>query len=87
MPSRGYLSQSELPVTFGLGTAEHVEQVTIRWPDGSVQDVPPPDLWEGYAFDPADYPVTVWDDNGSFQIYRRQERAWGDEKAVLLEGR
>ena len=31
--------------------------------------------------------VTVWDDNGSFQIYRRQERAWGDEKAVLLEGR
>jgi hypothetical protein len=45
MPTRGYLSQSELPVTFGLGAATEVEQVTIRWPDGAVQklDAPPVD--------------------------------------------
>lgn len=29
---RGYLSQSELPVTFGLGKPTRVERVTIRWP-------------------------------------------------------
>ncbi len=30
--ARGYLSQSELPLTFGLGTADKVDEVTIRWP-------------------------------------------------------
>jgi hypothetical protein len=39
MPARSYLSQVELPVTFGLGAATSVERVTIRWPDGSVQEV------------------------------------------------
>jgi hypothetical protein len=29
---RGYLSQSELPLTFGLGQATRVERVTIYWP-------------------------------------------------------
>jgi hypothetical protein len=43
MPVRGYLSQSELPVTFGLGNQVKVDEVQIRWPDGSSQvihDVP-----------------------------------------------
>jgi hypothetical protein len=40
MPTRSYLSQVELPVTFGLGDREVVEWVTIHWPDGSKQDVP-----------------------------------------------
>jgi len=39
MPARSYLSQVELPVTFGLGAATEIERVTIHWPDGSVQDV------------------------------------------------
>ncbi len=30
--SRGYLSQSELPVTVGLGDATVVDKVTVRWP-------------------------------------------------------
>jgi hypothetical protein len=35
--ARGYLSQSELVATFGLGKTERVERVTIHWPgkDGS----------------------------------------------------
>ena len=40
MPARSYLSQVELPVTFGLGIAESVERVTIHWPDGTTSDVP-----------------------------------------------
>lgn len=32
-----YLSQSELPLTFGLGQASKVEQVEIRWPSGHVE--------------------------------------------------
>jgi hypothetical protein len=39
MPTRGYQSQSELPVTFGLGTAAAVEKLTVTWPDGVSEDV------------------------------------------------
>ncbi|MCA9035129.1 MAG: CRTAC1 family protein [Planctomycetaceae bacterium] len=37
MPTRSYLSQSELPLTFGLGTISEIESVEIKWPDGSSQ--------------------------------------------------
>ena len=30
--ARGYLSQSELPLTFGLGQVEKVDRMTIYWP-------------------------------------------------------
>src|SRR5262249_51012903 len=30
--ARGYLSQSELPVTFGLGKTDKVDRITIHWP-------------------------------------------------------
>ena len=38
-PTRGYLSQSELPLTFGLGKTDKIDKVLIRWPDGSKQEV------------------------------------------------
>jgi len=34
LPARSYLSQVELPVTFGLGEAARVERLEITWPDG-----------------------------------------------------
>ncbi len=40
MPSRGYLSQMELPVTFGLGAAAKVDRLQVTWPGGQVQQVP-----------------------------------------------
>jgi hypothetical protein len=40
MPTRSYMSQVELPVTFGLGPATTVEALRVVWPDGSAQDVP-----------------------------------------------
>jgi hypothetical protein len=39
MPTKSYLSQSELPLTFGLGDAEAVEKLTVTWPGGAVQEV------------------------------------------------
>ena len=39
MPTRSYLSQSELPVTFGLGRAESVQSLVVTWPDGTTQSV------------------------------------------------
>lgn len=39
MPNRGYLSQSELPVTIGLGDRTHVDKVRIRWADGSAEEL------------------------------------------------
>ena len=37
MPSRSYLSQVELPVTFGMGAATQVEKLEVRWPDGETE--------------------------------------------------
>jgi hypothetical protein len=34
-PTRGYLSQGELPVTFGLGATDRVDALTVTWPDGA----------------------------------------------------
>ncbi len=39
MPTRGYLSQSELPVTIGLGENDRVDEASITWPGGEVQKV------------------------------------------------
>jgi hypothetical protein len=41
MPTRSYLSQSELPVTIGLGKADKVESVEIVWPGGRKQKAAP----------------------------------------------
>lgn len=40
MPTRGYLSQSELPVTFGLGNDTSPTEVAVKWPGGKIQKVP-----------------------------------------------
>lgn len=42
MPTRSYLSQVELPVTFGLGDNESVDQVVVHWADGHRQTIDPP---------------------------------------------
>jgi enediyne biosynthesis protein E4 len=39
MPTRGYLSQSELAVTIGLDQAARADEVIIAWPDGTQQKV------------------------------------------------
>src|SRR5205814_6056536 len=41
MPTRSYLSQSELPVTIGLGNADRFDSIEITWPGGSTQKVSP----------------------------------------------
>ena len=39
MPTRSYLSQSELPITIGIGDATTIDGLKIRWPDGTEQEV------------------------------------------------
>ena len=39
---RGYLSQSELSLTVGLGDAAKVDRVTVRWPG---RDAGSPEVW------------------------------------------
>jgi hypothetical protein len=41
MPTRSYMSQSELPVTIGLGPTAQVERVEVIWPGGATQPVSP----------------------------------------------
>ena len=33
-----YLSQSELPLTFGLGKADSVEKIVVDWPSGKIEE-------------------------------------------------
>jgi hypothetical protein len=40
MPTHSYLSQVELPVTFGLGSGQQVDNLTVVWPNGRSQRVP-----------------------------------------------
>jgi hypothetical protein len=40
----GYLSQSQLPVVFGLGKSSTVDKVEILWPSGKKQEVSAPSL-------------------------------------------
>jgi hypothetical protein len=35
-PAKSYLSSVELPMTFGLGNTDHVDELTINWPSGKV---------------------------------------------------
>jgi hypothetical protein len=39
MPTRGYLSQSELPVTIGLGELKRPDSIEITWPGGPKQTI------------------------------------------------
>jgi hypothetical protein len=38
----GYLSQSDLPLYFGLGDAGAIESIRVLWPSGSEQTIPGP---------------------------------------------
>jgi hypothetical protein len=40
MPYGSYLSQSEAVLTFGLGAAERIDALSVRWPGGREQTVP-----------------------------------------------
>jgi hypothetical protein len=44
MPTRSYLSQSELPVTIGLGQTDKIDSLEILWPSGTTQKIDPPAL-------------------------------------------
>ncbi|TWT95674.1 CRTAC1 family protein [Neorhodopirellula pilleata] len=44
MPTRSYLSQVELPLTFGLSDVGVVSQIHVTWPDGVEQTVENPDI-------------------------------------------
>ena len=65
-----YLSQSERPLTFGLGTATKVGGLEIIWPNGKKEQLP------GVAGDAESY------DRGRQR--RREGRAAGDEAVKIL---
>ncbi|EMB17659.1 CRTAC1 family protein [Rhodopirellula europaea] len=44
MPTRSYLTQVELPLTFGLGEHDSIDNVSVQWPDGEVVEIGPVDI-------------------------------------------
>jgi len=47
MPTRGYLSQSELPVAIGLGPSSRVDELEVTWPGGQKQVIDPSSIHLG----------------------------------------
>lgn len=47
---RGYISQSDLRIHFGLGTAERIEKLEIRWPNGAQETVSLPGVDRFFTF-------------------------------------
>jgi len=47
-----YLSQSELPVTFGVGRRDRVDRVVVAWPSGRVEEFK--NIEAGRAYDCVD---------------------------------
>ena len=39
-PASSYLCSNDVRAHFGLGAAEHVEAIDIRWPDGTAESFP-----------------------------------------------
>jgi hypothetical protein len=39
MAAKSYLSQSELPLTFGIGKTTKIESLDVTWPGGKVQKI------------------------------------------------
>ena len=40
----GYLSHSDLPLYFGLGSAKKVDRIEVTWPSGAVQEIEQPKI-------------------------------------------
>lgn len=38
LPTRSYLSQVEMPVTFGLGSRDRIDSIVVTWPNGQEQE-------------------------------------------------
>ena len=53
-----YCSQSEMPVTLGLGRAERVTRIEVKWPDGRIETLPGAD---------ADQALTIEEGTGIVQ--------------------
>ena len=53
-PTRSYLSQVELPVTFGLGVSEAIDRVVVTWPNGKQQSVQQPSIDQMVVIEQAD---------------------------------
>jgi enediyne biosynthesis protein E4 len=60
-----YASQSELPLTFGLGTSPRPVRVEVTWPSGTVDTVPNVSI---------DQTITVEEGNGVTQQIQRRDR-------------
>ena len=46
----GYLAQSSKRLHFGLGQSETIEGVVVRWPDGSIENLPPLEVDQNYDY-------------------------------------
>jgi len=52
-PAKGYLSSVEFPLTFGLGSSDHAEEVSVIWPSGKKSEIGRLDSGHVYTIDEA----------------------------------
>jgi hypothetical protein len=59
MPTKSYLSQCEQVVTFGLGQAAQVDELTVSWPGGDK---------ERFSIEAVDRTITLIQGNGQANV-------------------
>jgi hypothetical protein len=69
----GTFNQSDLPVHFGLGLITEVDQLLIRWPDGSAQNLlnVAADQYITVPYNPGDYNGDGAVDAGDYVVWRK----------------
>jgi hypothetical protein len=70
----GTFNQSDLPVHFGLGAATVIDELRIRWPDGSQQSLynVPVDEYLSVQYLPGDYDGNGAVDAGDYVVLRKE---------------
>lgn len=68
--TRGYLSQSELTVTFGLGEVESVDRLEVTWPDGTTVTLQKPPLDQLLIISPESYSTNPSDSTNQSHLDR-----------------
>ncbi len=71
--SASYLSQSTREVHIGIGDAEYVDRLTVRWPDGSTEEFGPLGAQAWWRLEPGGMPRLV---KAELEGRERQLRFW-----------
>ena len=91
-PVRGYLSQSERAIHFGIGGNKKIESATVTWPDGKVQKLTDVSVNETHVLNSKDASTaastpeakTIFKFSETMELLKHQESEYNDFATEIL---